>query len=284
MQSDVLRRSCRRAVCNHGGVGWTLLLDAGSFAIAALMTAAIAGPARGAADRISADAAERQASSFVTELRSGFAAVHRVPLLLWLSIAIAFFNLLLSPMQVLLPTYAKVNKGMPAWFLGGLESSLGVGNIIGLGDRWPGKNTPPPIERRRRPSAAGRRDRIPFARAGRPRSNGHDVPHRTGRGVDEYPHRHESLGGGSRSLSLARELHFRVHLRRLGADRSRGRRRARRAVGVSNTMTWMGILMLVAVPALFRMPGFREFFRASPSQLTNHFLKAYPHVFGRRTG
>ena len=42
-----------------------------------------------------------------------------------------------------------------------------------------------------------------------------------------------------------------------------------------------GILMLIAVPVLFLMPGFTEFFRASPSELTDHFLKAYPHVFGR---
>ena len=53
------------------------------------------------------------------------------------------------------------------------------------------------------------------------------------------------------------------------------------AFGVAATMTWIGIVMLLAVPALFRIPGFTEFFRRSPAQLTDHFLKAYPQVFGR---
>ena len=35
---------------------------------------------------------------------------------------------------------------------------------------------------------------------------------------------------------------------------------------------------------MYRMPGFTEFFRRSPAQLTNHFLKAYPQVFGRGVG
>ena len=54
--------------------------------------------------------------------------------------------------------------------------------------------------------------------------------------------------------------------------------------GVAPTMTWMGIIMLVAVPALYRVPGFTEFFRRSPAQLTDHFLKTYPQVFGRGVG
>ena len=116
------------------GVGWTLLLDAGSFAIAASMTAAIVGPARGAAGAGSADEADHPKSSFIAELRDGFAAIHRVPVLFWLCIAIAFFNLVLSPMQVLLPTYAKVTRHACLVFGGSSpQCSRDLVGALGLG-------------------------------------------------------------------------------------------------------------------------------------------------------
>ena len=265
------------------GVGWTLLLDAGSFAIAALMTAAIVGPARGAAGPGSTDAADHPASSFITELRDGFAAVHRVPLLFWLCIAIAFFNVLLSPMQVLLPTYAKVTKGMPAWFLGGLESSLGVGIIVGALGIGVLEKTPRLVS-----SVV-----IGLLLLGAGTAFLSHIPGIVGPMAMMFL---IGLGAawtnipiGTR-VSVAVPDHFRSRVNSIFAfifDASAPIGVAAGGAlvawfGVAPTMTWMGILMLIAVPVLFRMPGFTGFFRASPSELTNHFLNAYPQVFGRR--
>ena len=267
------------------GVGWTLLLDAGSFAIAVLMTAAITGPAKGTTAPGSAEEANHPTSSFITELSDGFAAIHRVPLLFWLSIAIAFFNLVLSPMQVLLPTYAKVTRGMPAWFLGGLESSLGVGIIVGaLGIGV--------LEKKPRLVSS-----VVFGLLllGTGTAFLSHVPGIAGPMAMMFL---IGLGAawtnipiGTR-ISVAVPDHFRSRVNSIFAfifDASAPIGVAAGGAlvagfGVVSTMTWMGILMLIAVPALFRLPGFPEFFRASPSELTNHFLKAYPHVFGRRAG
>jgi hypothetical protein len=266
------------------GVGWTLLLDAGSFAIAVLMTAAIAGPMKDTAGHGSIEAAGHP-TSFITELRDGFAAVHRVTLLFWLSVAIAFFNLLLSPMQVLLPTYAKVTRGMPAWFLGGLESSLGVGIIAGALAVGVLEKTP-----RLFSSVI-----IGLLLLGAGTAFLSHVPGIVGPMAMMFL---IGLGAawtnipiGTR-ISVAVPDHFRSRVNSIFAfifDASApigvaagGALVAR--FGVVNTMTWIGVLMLMAVPVLFRMPGFTAFFRASPSELTNHFLKAYPQVFGRGVG
>ena len=80
---------------------------------------------------------------------------------------------------------------------------------------------------------------------------------------------------------LACKLHFRVHFRRVSADRITAGGALVAWFGVAVIMTWMGILMLIAVPALVRMPGFTSCSEASPSELTDHFLNAYPRVFGR---
>jgi predicted MFS family arabinose efflux permease len=264
------------------GVGWTLLLDAGSFAIAVFMTAAIVGPARDTGGPRATAAADHPTSSFITELKDGFAAVHRVPLLFWLSIAIAFFNVLLSPMQVLLPTYAKVTRGMPAWFLGGLESSLGVGIIVGALGIGVLEKTPRLVS-----SVV-----VGLLLLGAGTAFLSHVPGIVGPMAMMFL---IGLGAawtnipiGTR-VSVAVPDHFRSRVNSIFAfifDASApigvaagGALVAR--FGVSSTMTWIGILMLIAVPALYRLPGFTQFFRASPSDLTNHFLKAYPHVFGR---
>jgi MFS family permease len=42
-----------------------------------------------------------------------------------------FLNLSLSPLGIILPVLAKESRGMPAWFLGALESSISLGAILG---------------------------------------------------------------------------------------------------------------------------------------------------------
>jgi len=74
---------------------------------------------------------------WVHELKAGFRVIHRIPVLFWLCIVAMFMNLVLSPLVVLLPVLAKEARAMPAWFLGGLESSIGVGAVVGaLSTGW----------------------------------------------------------------------------------------------------------------------------------------------------
>jgi hypothetical protein len=52
-------------------------------------------------------------------------------------------------------------------------------------------------------------------------------------------------------------------------------------LGVTWTMTGLGLTILLAIPALFQVKGFAEFFRRRPDDLSDHFLKTHPHVFTR---
>ena len=65
------------------------------------------------------------------ELVDGFRMLYRIPVLFWLCIVAMFMNLALSPLAVILPVLAKQSRGLPAWFLGALESSISLGAILG---------------------------------------------------------------------------------------------------------------------------------------------------------
>ena len=102
-----------------------------SFGLAALATAAIgcsAAPAGAVAERVRSGG---PVAGFWRELVAGFRVVYRVRVLFRLCIAAIVFNLVLGPMPVILPTFVKQARGMPAWFLGGLEAAVGLGIILG---------------------------------------------------------------------------------------------------------------------------------------------------------
>lgn len=65
------------------------------------------------------------------ELAAGFRVLYRIPVLFWLCVLAMFMNLTLSPLPILLAVLAKETRGMPAWFLGGLGSSVGAGAVVG---------------------------------------------------------------------------------------------------------------------------------------------------------
>lgn len=65
------------------------------------------------------------------ELVNGFKILHRIPVLFWICIVAMLMNLSLSPLGIILPVLAKQGRNMPPWFLGGLESSIGLGAIVG---------------------------------------------------------------------------------------------------------------------------------------------------------
>lgn len=259
------------------GVGAAFALDAVSFGVAAVMTAAIGSSAvawkRNAEDR---------QGSFIHELADGFRVIRRVPLLLWLCGAIALFNLILSPMQVLLPTYAKVTKGMPAWFFGGLEASLGAGIIASalvIGR----------VEKAARiiPSVA-----VGLILLG---SGTLLLPHVPGIVAPMAAMFVVGLGAGCTNIpigmrvSVAIPNQFRSRINSIIAfifDASAPVGLALGGLlvptlGVTWTMTGLGLAILLAIPALFRVAGFAEFFRRRPDDLSDHFQKTHPHVFMR---
>jgi predicted MFS family arabinose efflux permease len=111
------------------GVFGAIAFDAASFVVAALLTA-----------RIKANTTPKRAdgqmeiNSFARwrgELKTGIGLLVRVPVLLWSSAFIMLLNFAMSPLTVVLAVFAKESRGMPAWFLGALQSSVGLGAVVG---------------------------------------------------------------------------------------------------------------------------------------------------------
>lgn len=111
-------------VVSYAGVRGAFLIDTASFLLAAFFTALIRAdtrPARGAAGT----------TDWKREVSGGFRLIASVPLLFWLCVIAMFMNLCLAPLAIVLPVLAKEARAMPAWFLGGLESSISLGAILG---------------------------------------------------------------------------------------------------------------------------------------------------------
>ncbi len=260
------------------GVGSAFVVDAVSFCIAAIATAAIL-DRRGGGETTEPEGGSAQAP-FLRQLRGGFQVIHRVPILFWLCVAIAFFNLVLNPMLVLLPTYAKLAKGLPAWFLGALESSMGAGIVLGA-------VAVGALEQRLR--------RVSSVVLGLLLLGG---------GIALLPHLPGVIpplgamfcvGVGaawtnipiSTRVSVAVPDHFRSPVNSIISFLFDGSAPIGVAaagvlvatIGVTASMTSLGAVVLLLVPVLFLIPGFTDFFRRSPSELTGHFLTAYPGAF-----
>lgn len=262
------------------GVGAAFALDAASFGIAAMATAAILDPQRNARSFSPTIESQHPVRAFIRELRGGFQVIHRIPVLLWLCVAIVVFNLVLSPMQVLLPTYAKLSKGMPAWFLGGLESCLGSGIIFGAVTVGALERTPSWA-----PSVI-----IGLILVGGSTAVLAHVP-----GVMAPMAIMFLLGVGAAwtnipigtRVSVALPDHFRSRVNAIIAFLFDGTGPIGvtaggmfvAAFGVAPTITALGVVVLLLAPGLYWIRGFGEFFRSQPSQLTDHFVRIYPHAF-----
>lgn len=113
-------------VVSFVGVFGAFVFDALSYLISAGSCLAIA-----ASTRPERSAAVSPRGRWIEDLVEGFRLLHRIPVLFWLCVVAMFMNLALSPLAVILPVLAKEARGMPAWFLGGLESSISLGAIVG---------------------------------------------------------------------------------------------------------------------------------------------------------
>lgn len=116
-------------VVTFGGVFGAFLIDAISYFAAAIMAMMIRANTKPARDP-SSDAAS-SFSHWKNELLDGFKILYKIPVLFWLCIVAMLMNLSLSPLGIILPVLAKEGRNMPPWFLGGLESSISLGAIVG---------------------------------------------------------------------------------------------------------------------------------------------------------
>jgi len=296
VQADVLQRAVRMSeslqaigrvfggivaglLVTWVGVGSAFVVDAVSFALAALATAAILERWR------SGEATESGRSSseatFFRQLRGGFHVIHRVPILFWLCVAITFFNLVLNPMFVLIPTYAKLTKGMPAWFLGGLESSMGAGIVLGavaVGalEQWLKKVSSVVIG-------------LLLLGGGIAL-----LPHAPGVIAPMGAMFCVGIGAAwtnipiSTRVSVAVPDNFRSRVNSIISFLADGTSPIGVAaagvlvatIGVTASMTSLGALVLLLVPVLFLIHGFADFFRRTPADLVGYFLTTYPEAFG----
>lgn len=116
-------------VVTFGGVFGAFLLDAFTYLAAAFMAMMIRANTKPPRDPVA-----QVSCSFVNwknELLGGFKILYKIPVLFWLCIIAMLMNLALSPLGIILPVLAKEGRNMPPWFLGGLESSISLGAIVG---------------------------------------------------------------------------------------------------------------------------------------------------------
>jgi len=73
----------------------------------------------------------KSVSHLKKELFDGFRLLFKIPVLFWVSLMAMLINFVQAPFWVALPLFVKMAKGMPAWYMGGLESSLALGTIVG---------------------------------------------------------------------------------------------------------------------------------------------------------
>jgi MFS transporter, DHA3 family, macrolide efflux protein len=107
------------------GPAVALLIDAGTFLVAAAATMAIAAMTPPAATR------RYSARVWLAELKQGVRVVTKIPVELGIAIVAGLLNLALAPFDIALVYFVKEASHQPAWVLGLLETSSSVGAILG---------------------------------------------------------------------------------------------------------------------------------------------------------
>jgi DHA3 family macrolide efflux protein-like MFS transporter len=260
------------------GVGTAFAVDAASFGIAALATTGILSKSIPRTSSSEKESTAHPITWFILQLRGGFRVIFRVPVLFWLCVAIALFNLLFNPMQVLIPAYAKQLRGMPAWFLGGLESSMGLGIILGA-------VTTPVLDKRKIPLVI-----IGLCLLGSVFALLSYLP-----GILFPMLMMGLLGIGaawtnipiSTRMSVAMPDHYRSRFNSIVMFLINGTAPLGIAVGgmictmfgVTRSMSSLGLAVLLMIPILYWIPGLASLFRHSPKKLSGYFLAKYPDAF-----
>ena len=118
-------------VVTYMGIGMAFILDALSFlagGVAALLIShSTVTKLLMTGERARKGIFSRWKQDFISNL--GFA--WKLKITLYMLLMLMFLNLLLSQFSILMPILAKQVQNMPAWYLGAMETSMGVGSIIG---------------------------------------------------------------------------------------------------------------------------------------------------------
>jgi MFS family permease len=74
---------------------------------------------------------ESVVARWMLDLTRGFQFLYAVRVLFALALVAMLLNFFLAPLFVVLPVLVKQGRGLPPWYLGALESSMGAGAIVG---------------------------------------------------------------------------------------------------------------------------------------------------------
>jgi len=111
------------------GIFGAFLVGAASFLIAGLSSNLI--EANTVPRRKRKGSPLKSMSHWKRELFDGFRILFKIPVLFWVSMSAMLVNFTQAPFWVAIPVFAKLAKGMPAWYLGALEGSIALGAILG---------------------------------------------------------------------------------------------------------------------------------------------------------
>ena len=115
------------------GVPVAFAVDATTFLIGAATAQFIRADTRPAAlaGAFQPDLRESAIARWRLDLTRGFRFLYSVRLLFALALIAMLLNFFLAPLFVVLPVLVKQGRGLPPWYLGALESSMGAGGIAG---------------------------------------------------------------------------------------------------------------------------------------------------------
>ena len=257
-------------------------VDATTFLIGAATAQFIRADTRpaGVVGTVQPDLRESAVARWRLDLTRGFRFLYAVRVLFALALVAMLLNFVLAPLFVVLPVLVKQGRGLPPWYLGALESSMGAGGIAGAfltgwfcrtlkNDRvvvlgiglmgvavaalpWtPGLALP--IVAMLSFGAAGSLANIPI------------LSQLAAATPDAYRSRVNSiilfLCQGVMPLSVALAGVFLA------------------AFGFARTMTAMGVATLVLAPTLFSIPHLSEFLRRAPNEAAGYLEALYPRAF-----
>ncbi len=261
------------------GVEGAFLLNAACFFIAALATWGIR------ADTTPGTGEEGLTPALLggwwSELQDGFALLYRIPVLFWLSMVAMGLNFVLNPLSVALPVLAKEGRGLPPWFLGALEASIGAGSVLGaLGLGWLA----------RRVSA----DRLMVSSIALMGVAVALLPQAPGWLGPLFAMFCLGLGNSwanipfGAQLSVATPDRYRSRINSIfaflcGGIGPLGVALAGIAIsrfGLQDMLGFTGLATVLLAPALFWIPGFTAFMTAKPEEASGFFDTHYPAAFG----
>jgi MFS transporter, DHA3 family, macrolide efflux protein len=113
------------------GLAGAFYVDAGSYMLSAILVLFIRANTRPPLVEGEKTTEKSALGIWFEDLKEGFVVMYKIPVMFWMSIVAMMLNFVLSPIGIILPVLVKQERNLPPWFLGALESSVGLGSILG---------------------------------------------------------------------------------------------------------------------------------------------------------